>query len=504
MTKVLNRITDPLHDGTATSLTLGDQEREPFSPASAKSEGGYGSARVSARVSAKLEGEFQKTSGKVAQLRKIFDVAETVEKEQEELAALHQLGTLGFMKYRMTTMSWSEVEVYVDLFVGFMIVLNAILIGLHMDHPDPEEMWLAVDIVFSATFILELTFKICLHGFKGQFFGEGYLANCFDAFLIVLDLAQMMLELLFPGIAKELSNAPSASLFRIIRLARLARLVRAMKADIFRSLSEMIHGIAAGLGTLAWSVVLFFFCVYVSALVLREGLGRADGKEPVEHVTEMFSSVPRSLYTMFRCSFGDCSSLDGTPIFEQVMPTQGLLYVLFYSGITFITTVVIFNVISAMFVESTMSAAAALQNEKKRAKMQDEKLLYSTIAFLVRKILHYSPQHEVPSSLTQSLGEIINDEVPLSVIDETIKDPEVKRALDKLDINPQDHARLSDIFDPDNGGTVELLDVATGLRRLRGDPRRSDIVCVDLMIRSMQFVLKDILEGVQQLQNVKR
>jgi len=497
MTKMLSKISATQSEGRPVNLpVMRTQERAatPLTPAPPTSEGACMDPKV-------LEEE--NSHGKYSQLKRIFSIAEEVEQEEAANVALNQQSMLTRLSHAIHTMTWNQVELQVDLFVGFLICLNALLIGLQMDNPDPPGMWLAIDVTFSISFIMELTFKVYLHGFKGQFCGDGWLANCFDAFLIALDLAQLTLAIFFPGISKELSNAPSASLFRIIRLARLARLVRAMKAEIFRSLAEMIHGIAAGMGTLAWSFVLFFFCLYVSALVLREGLGRTNNSEPVEHVTEMFDSVPRSIYTMYRCSFVDCSSHDGTPIFEQVFPTHGSLYVFFYTAMTFITTVVIFNVISAMFVESTMTAAAALQQEKRIARMKDERLLSSTITFLIKKILYYSPEHEVPESMMESLDKIINDEVPLSVVDVTIQDPEVKQALDRLDIDPQDHERLADIFDPDNGGTVELLDVATGLNSLRSDPRRSDIVCVDLMIRSVQQVLREILAGVEKLQGEK-
>jgi len=71
-------------------------------------------------------------------------------------------------------------------------------------------------------------------------------------------------------------------------------------------------------------------------------------------------------------------------------------------------------------------------------------------------------------------------------IDKWVMDPKVKHALDALDIDPQDHDKLSDILDPQNDGQVPVLDLIDGIRRLRGFPRRSDIVCIDLMIRELQ------------------
>eukprot|EP00930_Biecheleria_cincta_P007058 TRINITY_DN10819_c0_g1_i2.p1 TRINITY_DN10819_c0_g1~~TRINITY_DN10819_c0_g1_i2.p1 ORF type:complete len:554 (+),score=96.89 TRINITY_DN10819_c0_g1_i2:242-1663(+) len=437
-------------------------------------------------------------------LRRIFEVAEEIEQDEIHIASAKE-SYMSYLVDSAKSMSRYEVEAHIDIFIGVVIMANAIFIGVGMDYKDDNPAWLAIDVLFSLIFISELIFKIWVHGFLQQFFGSSALSNCFDAVLIMLDLAQLIIELTSPRIAEELDSAPSASLFRVVRLLRLTRLVRALKADVFRSLAEMIHGIAAGMTTLIWSFVLFFLFLYVVSLVLRESLGRgrsdSEGRS-ILSIHEMFDSVPRSIFTTFRCSFGDCTFRDGSPIFESVLPQHGVGWVVFYSMAIFIVSIVLFNVISAMFVERTMAAATALTMEKKRARLQDEKHLFSKVTLLIKHIMEFAPNIEAPETkLSTSISEVMKMEVPLSVMDEAINDPYVKSILNELDINPQDHRRLTDIFDPDNGGTVELADVAIGIRRMRGDPRRSDIVCVDLMVRSMQTVLHETLTLVKEIRN---
>merc|ERR1719330_211531 len=124
-----------------------------------------------------------------------------------------------------------------------------------------------------------------------------------------------------------------------------------------------------GVQTLVWSMVLFLLMVYVLALIFRELLGRkADHVE----VFQLFNSVPRSMFTTFRCSFGDCSTVGGAPLFEQVQLDYGGAHSLFYSLFVFTVTIGIFNVISAIFVESTMAAAMALEQGKRSARLQDK------------------------------------------------------------------------------------------------------------------------------------
>jgi len=85
------------------------------------------------------------------------------------------------------------------------------------------------------------------------------------------------------------------------------------------------------------------------------------------------------------------------------------------------------------------------------------------------------------------INSIVEVEFSRQVIENVLQEDDiVKKALDALDIDPHDHGRLSDILDPDHSGTIGVLELVEGLRRLRGDPRRSDIVTVDLMVRSLQ------------------
>eukprot|EP00930_Biecheleria_cincta_P035771 TRINITY_DN24588_c0_g1_i1.p1 TRINITY_DN24588_c0_g1~~TRINITY_DN24588_c0_g1_i1.p1 ORF type:complete len:626 (+),score=104.29 TRINITY_DN24588_c0_g1_i1:24-1880(+) len=385
------------------------------------------------------------------------------------------------------TSSVAQMEVLIDAIMGVVILVNAIFMGISMDHSDGTAVWLFFDVTFSVLFVSELLIKFYLHGVIYHFTGTGKFANTFDAVLILADVVQVSLEMFGSNhrSSSDDEGLPSASLFRMVRLFKLTRLVRVLKSDMFKDLANMIHGILAGIYTLFWSIMMFLVIVYVVSLVFREVLGRRQ----IENVFEYFNNVPRSMYTTFRCSFGDCATISGSPIFEHVAEAYGgtgVAMSIFYVMFIFISSIVLFNVISAMFVESTMVAAQELRDERRRLRMQDKLLEYSRVSIFIRRILHYSPDHREPKMLSEAVEEIVHAEVSREIIDHVVKDPEAKQALEDLDISVLDHGRLSDIFDPDNGGTVNVMDIAQGIRRLRGEARQSDIVCIDLMIRSMQ------------------
>ena len=61
--------------------------------------------------------------------------------------------------------------------------------------------------------------------------------------------------------------------------------------------------------------------------------------------------------------------------------------------------------------------------------------------------------------------------------------------LNDLDIDEEDHNGLFDVLDVDNSGTLDVDEIISGLRKLRGEPRKSDIVSVLLMVRHVNECL---------------
>merc|ERR1711971_312343 len=197
----------------------------------------------------------------------------------------------------------------------------------------------------------------------------------------------------------------------------------------------------------------------------------------------------------FRCSLGDCSSISGTPIFEHVHLEYGTFFSIVYCCYWFFVTVGLFNVISAIFVESTLAAGQNLELAKKKARIADDVLWATRITTIIKGLIDASPEHTIAegSKMSCNVEEISTFEIPTEYLEDAVCDRSVAKALYDLDIDPDDNARLADILDPDNGGTIAVADLIEGLRRLRGEPKRSDIIAVDLMIRSLQGKVEDIL-----------
>eukprot|EP00929_Paragymnodinium_shiwhaense_P047979 TRINITY_DN24324_c0_g3_i1.p1 TRINITY_DN24324_c0_g3~~TRINITY_DN24324_c0_g3_i1.p1 ORF type:complete len:668 (+),score=148.92 TRINITY_DN24324_c0_g3_i1:136-2139(+) len=392
---------------------------------------------------------------------------------------------------RLSSLSRKEQELALDSCIGYIIALNAAFLGYSSDAPiSQEDVIFSIDIAFSVVFILELVLKLRLNGLRGQFCGEAAKLNIFDASIILVDTLQLMLAVLLTGEeGGGFLNMPYISMLRMLRLVRLARMLRLLRLQMFDELITMVSGMAGGLSTLCWAMVLYFFVVYVASLIFREALGH----KKFDNVFEYFQDVPRSMFTVFRCSFGDCSSAGGMPIFEYVDMHYGAAYSLFYCVFMFGMTIGLFNVISAIFVDATLAATASMRLKAKKERLQDGDLWATRIGTLVRKLAaHENMQIKVGGSLVDILDNIYEMDVTLDTMAAIARDDEVKEALDDLDIDPEDHEQLAVILDPDQGGTIAVIELIEGIKRLRGDPKRSDIVQIDLMLRSIMKVVQEI------------
>jgi len=302
----------------------------------------------------------------------------------------------------------------------------------------------------------------------------------------------------------------NAGVLRLVRLLRLCRIVRVLRSPVFEDLVEMVQGMMGSFVTLAWSAMLFLFCIYVVSLVFRGGLGPVNVKQTEldnsDVVEEYFKNVPRSMLTVFRCSFGDCSTDGGTPIFEHVVEAHGWAWSFVYAIFLFIVVVGLFNVISSIFVQAALTYSARIAAEEKQARLKDETLWATNFVALLQLLLEPTglfPQFQFAmmncnTTSSNILEQILHVQIPRHVFQTVVEENVLAtETLTRLDVNIADSRHLADILDPDNNGTVGVLELLHGLMRLRGNPCRSDIVAIDLMVRSLQEKIDDVWRWVR-------
>merc|ERR1712083_1072265 len=78
---------------------------------------------------------------------------------------------------------------------------------------------------------------------------------------------------------------------------------------------------------------------------------------------------------------------------------------------------------------------------------------------------------------------------------------EFQEILRDLDISDEVQLDLFDTLDVDGGGTIDLEELITGIAKLRGDARRSDIVGDGLIVRAVQMNMNDFESTTMHLLN---
>jgi voltage-gated sodium channel len=257
------------------------------------------------------------------------------------------------------------------IFIVFgMIVLNAIQMGLSVDHPHLQDIWDACDHFFNFVFLIEM-------GIKLYFLGKGYFQdgwNRMDCLLVSMSiLDSWVIKPLTSGNGEDNASVlGQLSVLRLIRIFRVARLARLLK--VFKELWIILKGIIESLRTMFWVSCLLLLTLYVSSILCVDELGRdtywayEDDEDIINASLSVgqwnnyvyFGTITRSMYTLFNVVIMAEWSEIGRPAVER-KPSMILFFILF---IVF-TTFGILNVIIGVIVDNTMEAAKSREEENK-------------------------------------------------------------------------------------------------------------------------------------------
>merc|ERR1712150_211920 len=384
--------------------------------------------------------------------------------------------------------------------IGIVIILNGAMLGLQADWEiEGWTGWFWFEQAFTLIFLAEMFARIRYSGCRAHFTGHDWCWNGFDAFVVFFAVVETIAHVL--ALVADIDTY-SFTLIRLLRLTRLARLLRIFRLHFLKELSLMIKGFLGGIRTLLWAVVLLFFAIYIIAVLATSTVGRAR-LEPVIDKEELFSSVPRSMFTAFRCFVGDCTTLQGRPITLLLAQVYGWSYVMGYLAAMMLVTFGISNLIVSIYVENTMNAAKTM-DAKDKSQRERESL---RIAHLTKKVLkRFTALHRACSGVIRihSLHSETDQEdidLEMHVSKELflliVQDEEMQRLLDELDI-PPDRADLFDIVDADHSGDLQVSELVQGILKVRGEARKSDVVASLLAVRAAQDMIRQLEETVHQ------
>jgi len=290
--------------------------------------------------------------------------------------------------------------------------------------------------------------------------------------------------------------------------------------------------------------------IYVVGVMLRQVIetyftksvcdDAAQSTHLCEYKPQMFSSIFRSMFTVFRCLIDGCSSADGTPLilyfWDELGSVVGPLFVLFYVLVMVFIMFGVFNLIMAIFVEKTLEYAKQDTAKRREARYKEEVRVAKDLRTLILKICAHqqgvgdktnrktTAQQNVETFMSgfkfafgggdsDTQPDIDSSRSPASTqltinrenFDSIMNEADIRSRMEDLDISVTSSAKLFDILDSNNSGAVDVIELTEGLMSLRGPADKGDIISGSLLVKSTQKMIKDMqVELTKCVQNQNR
>jgi len=364
--------------------------------------------------------------------------------------------------------------------------------------------WFLMEAVYAAIFSSEVIIKCFLLGVGNYFCGTDRLWNYLDVGITAITVFDVVAQVTESASEKGLKIA---TVLRTLRMLRVARLLKLLHSEYLKEMANMIAGLLIGVPWMCWVFVLLGFVVYVCGLVFRLAVGPGEGISyvakcgdgdglvvpPVDpdcsrhnvYGEQYFGTLEIAIVTVFRCMIGDCTTRGGQSIVSWMGYGYGWKwYVPYIVGMTAVLFG-FFNVITALFVESTLQGLKYNDAQRKYASLYASRYTRRKLEELVEKI----------KEVRASMG--CNDVAgPMSHSEfiHIVEHEQVKTLMDDLDVSSASlthHGDLFSIFDSAGVGTVTMVQFVETIVQMRGEPHKCDMVATRLALQALRVKVQN-------------
>ncbi|CAE8608021.1 unnamed protein product, partial [Polarella glacialis] len=347
-----------------------------------------------------------------------------------------------------------------NMVVACCIVLSLVFLGISLDYLQNWEGWLVFEVLFCVVYVTEVILKVSVVGPAEYFTGHERHWNFVDVFLTLIAVADVGVS--WSG---QVATSKITLVLRGLRLARIARLMKLLKMPLLAELANVISGLVISVPWLFWVMAILLLVTYLCAIALRstisvesaEAFGICGSGDLIEineetdqcklhllYGEEYCGSVFLCMFTIFRCMIGDCNSRGGRPLASAFSYGYGARFNIFYCFSMVVVIFGLFNVITAMFVEATLSGMKTNDVQKKYAKLYETNYVKTKLSELIVKVSQKVGQLRrvqsgggVSSYSFFRRGPLhVGEELSLTESEFThvFKSAEIRRVLDDLDI----------------------------------------------------------------------
>ena len=350
-----------------------------------------------------------------------------------------------------------------NLFMGCVVVLNILCIGLSVDLTDAKAHNV-LDImskIFSAIYCIDTSMRTYTHGIK--YFRSPF--NCFDTVLVVIALIDAWVA---PYMSGKSSAIFKLSFLRIFRILRLAKLVRVAKN--FKELWLVLQGFSKSLRLLVWLTLLIFTGLYALSILTLPILStipqayNLDGS--LFNFDEYFGNfVYKTTFTYFQVVVGKSSDAINSVI-RPLLSAQPAWIVLFIC-LTFLVRFGILNMVLGVIV-SNVFAVANDHSEAVEAKRRSDELK------LINSLRKFFTEIDSDNS-----GSISRDELRAA-----FSNAEIFKAFKALKLPSIDPDVLFTLMDSDGSGSIMFEEFIVAIVRLKKRVKGADFVKLKLALKN--------------------
>jgi len=407
-----------------------------------------------------------------------------------------------------------------DLFMGLVIIVNTIVIGVEVDavdaSEDPPVEWIIPETLFCMIFVLEVGCRMFYHGQKhcsgnevqvlidGQIsddandarqipFGRRVaisLSWIFAAgwnFIIfavaVVAVISLLLNILVHAGTLEAGAAQDVlrliSLLRVISLLRLVRVIGRYK--VLEELRLVVQGLLGSFQMLFWTVVLNTIFLYVCAVIGTKVIGhnrelyanyrKLSGGWDHE---EYFGTVGRSMYSLFEIMTLDSWSSN---LLRHVIENQWYMAI-FFLGFVLLSTYGLLNLVISIIVEHTLTSAEKNVSKVELQEMRRRKQELDTLRDLFDQMDGENTKGET------------DGKVDLKEFQVACRKHEVRTLMRQLEIPISKAAELFEIMDGDGDRCLDMDEFIEGCSKIKGPAKSQDLLAAqaqaDILSQKMQ------------------
>mmetsp|Transcript_105104 Transcript_105104/g.208938 ORF Transcript_105104/g.208938 Transcript_105104/m.208938 type:complete len:563 (-) Transcript_105104:57-1745(-) len=369
-----------------------------------------------------------------------------------------------------------------DFSMGIVIAVNSIMIGFQSDFSIDHEanrqaldVFEMLDYIFLGIYVLELAFRFIGHG--RRILEDPWIK--FDVVLVTMGLVGAFMSFILAvlenqGEAQSVrEHIESWTLLRILRLCRMVRAVRMLGK--WQTLWRLVKGIQNGLETMASTVVMILFTLFVFACFGVELISRDEHLQEHKLTKEIVEDRFNSLLNIF-CTLLQFVLVDGiSDIYFPFIKVRPLL-VLYFGTLVSVLSILLANLVTAILVEDCL-----------RMSQMDEKMDFENRR---RRFEQLEPQFQKAFRLIDkdSDGQVGMNEFM-----------DYRKEMDEVDeiaqhLRPEFIAELFDVLDEDDSGHIGENEFLEGMMRLALSEENLELAQIKGLVKQTKRSLKKVAE----------